>query len=96
MVPARRRSDRNPADLPMSYALEQQRKILESYRAANAEAHDEYQRRVLAGATLTMEGRITGPYTTHTTYFLSDGSSWTIVTPSSLAWAFNTLIIKYA
>jgi len=36
------------------------------------------------GAEIVATGTVEGPYTKHTTYFLSDGTSWTQVSASPL------------
>ena len=77
----------------MRYALQKQQEILKGYEAENADAHKRYQAAVLAGHQVVMKGSIAGPYTIRDSYYFSDGSFVTIISPASLVWAVNVPLI---
>ena len=72
-------------------AFAYQKELLEKAEKPNMESHEKIQELIRQGHTITMTGSITGPYTHSTTYFMSNGESFSIVSAAPLGWAFNGL-----
>ena len=78
----------------MVEAFKRQQQILKECEKENEIAHRRYDQLIKAGAIISMQGKVVGPYTTRTSYWMSNGEFITIVTPSSLAWAYSHPIFR--